>query len=109
MTFYIHAQWDRWQRALRAIASYLGLSLLGILIGLYLYFGTLSPCSALKAELRAAVQAHLVAEPPATGAALVGRSLALALAAPLLDGLVEQQSPGQCVQALYTLHTKGLP
>lgn len=77
-----------------------------IVAGALLRYGTLSPCSAVKQRIKGAMVEQFVTT-EGDGAS-VGNMIGYALAAPLIDTLIESQSPWQCARVLYRLETGAL-
>lgn len=70
-----------------------------------LRYGTLSPCSAVKQRVKAAIVEQLVTSESDSGFEAVGSMLGFALAGPMIDTMIEGQSPWQCGRVLYRLET----
>jgi len=82
----------------------IALGFTGLIVAVALLrYGTLSPCSAVKQRIKAAIVEE-VAATESNSSIVIGMGM-YALAAPMIDALVESQSPWQCARVLYRIET----
>jgi len=83
-------------------------AIIGILaVGFLLRYGALSPCGALKKQLKSHLLSSVLTDPATDPWERAGQGLGLALAGPMIDNMVEALTPMQCVRALYRLEVEG--
>jgi len=86
------------------------LSVLAVLIfAAFARYGTLSPCGALKQQMKASLLQQFVVDDSTSAFEKAGSAIGFALAGPMIDSLVGGLSPMQCARGLIKLETGGSP
>ena len=88
----------------------ISLSVLAVLlIAAFARYGTLSPCGALKQQLKASLLQKLATDDSSNAFEEAGNAIGFVLAGPMIDGLVDGLSPTQCTRRLIDLETGESP
>ena len=72
-----------------------------VVAAIWLKWGTLDPCSALKKDVRKMAIAHMAKD--GSGSGLTGGLLLTAVT----DRMVDTLSPGKCIEVLWRMHVEG--
>lgn len=81
---------------------------LGILLAVvFLRYGTISPCGALKKHVKSQLMTSAMTDISDNPWERAGQGLGLALVGPMIDNMVDSLTPMQCLRALYRLEVDG--